>query len=150
MIWKYCYLAKHYSLASYSATIRNIFQNSLSGTQGCRRSNTESRSGKYKSVRFSAHFYIFFHALFDCPVLHFQILHPEELSGMHLLEAGVNLVYIRDLLGHTSILTTEIYARTNPKIKEEQLKKNSTSINATAKYGKKEKEDLIDWLKKAL
>ena len=71
-------------------------------------------------------------------------------KAMHLLEAGVNLVYIRDLLGHTSILTTEIYARTNPKIKEEQLKKNSTSINATAKYGKKEKEDLIDWLKKAL
>lgn len=71
-------------------------------------------------------------------------------KAMHLLEAGVNLIYIRDLLGHTSILTTEIYARSNPKIKEEQLKKNSTSINAKAKYGKKEKEDLIDWLKKTL
>lgn len=71
-------------------------------------------------------------------------------KAMHLLEAGVNLIYIRDLLGHTSILTTEIYARSNPKIKEEQLKKNSTSINAKAKYGKKDKEDLIDWLKKTL
>lgn len=71
-------------------------------------------------------------------------------KAMHLLEAGVNLIYIRDLLGHTSVLTTEIYARSNPKIKEEQLKKNSISINAKAKYGKKEKEDLIDWLKKTL
>lgn len=71
-------------------------------------------------------------------------------KAMHLLEAGVNLIYIRDLLGHTSILTTEIYARSNPKIKEEQLKKNSTFINAKEKYGKKEKEDLIDWLKKTL
>ena len=32
-------------------------------------------------------------------------------KAMHLLQAGVNLVYIRDLLGHVSIETTEIYAR---------------------------------------
>lgn len=71
-------------------------------------------------------------------------------KAMHLLEAGVNLVYIRDLLGHTSILTTEVYARANPKTKENQLMKNSASINAAAKYSQKEKKDLIDWLKKAL
>ncbi len=34
---------------------------------------------------------------------------------MHLLEAGVNLIYIRDFLGHSLISTTEIYAKTNPK-----------------------------------
>lgn len=71
-------------------------------------------------------------------------------KAMHLLEAGVNLVYIRDFLGHTSVLTTEIYAKSNPKIKEEQLKKNSTSIHTDARYTQKEKEDLIDWLKKNL
>lgn len=71
-------------------------------------------------------------------------------KAMHLLEAGVNLVYIRDLLGHTSVLTTEIYARANPKIKEEQLKKNSTSIKTEEKYSQKEKEDLISWLKNSL
>lgn len=32
-------------------------------------------------------------------------------KAMHLLQAGVNLVYIRDILGHVSIQTTEIYAR---------------------------------------
>lgn len=37
---------------------------------------------------------------------------------MHLLQAGVNLVYIRDILGHISIQTTEIYARADSKQKE--------------------------------
>ena len=32
--------------------------------------------------------------------------------AMHLLQAGVNLIYIRDLLGHADASTTEIYART--------------------------------------
>lgn len=71
-------------------------------------------------------------------------------KAMHLLEAGVNLIYIRDLLGHTSVVTTEIYARTNPKIKEEQLKKHSTSVETVQKYSKEQKKDLIDWLKKNL
>ena len=69
---------------------------------------------------------------------------------MHLLEAGVNLIYIRDLLGHTSVVTTEIYAKTNPKIKEEQLKKHSASIETKSHYSQEEKEDLIKWLKKNL
>jgi integrase len=31
---------------------------------------------------------------------------------MHLLHAGIDLIKIRDLLGHASITSTEIYART--------------------------------------
>ena len=54
---------------------------------------------------------------------------PERLSphclrhskAMHLLQAGVNLVYIRDILGHVSIMTTEIYARADSKQKREAL-----------------------------
>lgn len=49
-------------------------------------------------------------------------------KAMHLLEAGVNLIYIRDFLGHSSVITTEIYAKTNQKIKEEHLIKHSSSI----------------------
>lgn len=71
-------------------------------------------------------------------------------KAMHLLEAGVNLIYIRDLLGHKSVVTTEIYAKTNPKIKEEQLKKHSASVETAQKYSEKQKEDLIEWLKKNL
>ncbi len=42
---------------------------------------------------------------------------------MHLLQAGVNLVYIRDIRGHKYVQTTEIYARVDSKHKREALKK---------------------------
>lgn len=40
---------------------------------------------------------------------------------MHLLQAGVNLVYIRDILGHVSVKTTEIYARADSGLKRDAL-----------------------------
>lgn len=43
--------------------------------------------------------------------------------AMHLLQAGVNLVYIRDILGHVSVQTTEIYARADSKCKQNALEK---------------------------
>ena len=42
---------------------------------------------------------------------------------MHLLQSGVNLVYIRDLLGHVSIKTTEVYARVDSMMKRMALEK---------------------------
>lgn len=42
-------------------------------------------------------------------------------KAMHLLQAGVNLVYIRDLLGHVDIATTEIYARADTELKRKAL-----------------------------
>lgn len=45
-------------------------------------------------------------------------------KAMHLLEAGVNYVYIRDFLGHSNIKTTEVYAR----ISVEQKKKVLDSV----------------------
>ena len=44
-------------------------------------------------------------------------------KAMHLLQAGVNLVYIRDILGHVDLRTTEIYARIDGKMKREALEK---------------------------
>ena len=44
-------------------------------------------------------------------------------KAMHMLEAGINLVYIRDFLGHASTTTTEIYARASEKLKEQALEK---------------------------
>lgn len=38
-------------------------------------------------------------------------------KAMHLLEADINLVYIRDILGHVSTQTTEIYARADSRKK---------------------------------
>jgi len=53
------------------------------------------------------------------------VLFPNKVSphlfrhtkAMHLLQANVNLVYIRDFLGHASVTTTEIYARADDRMK---------------------------------
>lgn len=53
-----------------------------------------------------------------------NILSPHILrhsKAMHLLQSGINLVYIRDFLGHKSIQTTEIYARADSNQKREAL-----------------------------
>ena len=68
-------------------------------------------------------------------------------KAMHLLEAGVNLVYIRDILGHKSITTTEVYAKTNPEIKRKAIENNSQNIKVNDKYDDKNKNDLLNWLK---
>jgi len=59
--------------------------------------------------------------------------------AMHLLESGVNLIYIRDILGHTSVVTTEIYAKTNPFIKEKQIKEHSKNLETKERYREKKK-----------
>lgn len=43
--------------------------------------------------------------------------------AMFLLEAQIPTIYIRDILGHNSISTTEIYARANYKMKREAIEK---------------------------
>lgn len=42
-------------------------------------------------------------------------------KAMHLLQAGVAIIYIRDFLGHTSIKTTEMYAKADSKSKRAAL-----------------------------
>src|SRR6478752_6348171 len=41
--------------------------------------------------------------------------------AMHLIQAGVNLIYVRDLLGHADIATTEIYARADAETKRKAI-----------------------------
>ena len=68
---------------------------------------------------------------------------------MHLLQAGVNIVYVRDLLGHVSIQTTDIYARADSKQKREALEKAYIDLipeNAKTREWEKS-QNLLDWLK---
>ncbi len=44
-------------------------------------------------------------------------------KAMHLLESGVNYIYIRDFLGHSDIKTTEIYAKISVEQKKKALSK---------------------------
>lgn len=68
-------------------------------------------------------------------------------KAMHLLQNGVNLVYIRDILGHTSIQTTEIYARADSKHKQEALSKAYQDIYPDEK-AEWEDKSILDWLKR--
>ena len=68
-------------------------------------------------------------------------------KALHLLQSGINLVYIRDLLGHSNISTTEIYARADEKMKRKALMEayNSPSSDKLPEW--KKDKDLLDWLK---
>jgi integrase/recombinase XerD len=69
-------------------------------------------------------------------------------KAMHLLQAGVNLIYIRDILGHVSIQTTEIYARADSKLKREALEKAYINVNPNEEPIWMKNENLVTWLKK--
>ena len=71
-------------------------------------------------------------------------------KATHLLEAGVNIVYIRDILGHSSITTTEIYAKCSIKLKEQELQKNYNNIQDGITYSNQEQESLLKWLKEMI
>lgn len=68
-------------------------------------------------------------------------------KAMHLLQAGVNLVYIRDLLGHVSIKTTEMYARADSLMKRNALEKAYQAISPSGVPVWQQNHDLLKWLK---
>jgi len=68
-------------------------------------------------------------------------------KAMHLLQAGVNLVYIRDILGHVSIQTTEIYARANSKQKQEAIQKAYVPMSPDINPLWINNNSLMEWLK---
>ena len=55
-------------------------------------------------------------------------------KAMHLYQAGVNLVYIRDILGHVDISTTDIYARADIEAKRKALENVYSNITPTVDY----------------
>ena len=85
-----------------------------------------------------------------------EMIIPEKISchslrhskAMHLLQAGVNLVYIRDILGHVSIQTTEIYARADSKQKRQAIEKAYVNVNPDEEPMWTKDENLVSWLKK--
>lgn len=67
-------------------------------------------------------------------------------KAMHLLEAGVNIVYIRDILGHVNIATTGIYARSNLEMKKKALEKVAIVPDTSDVPFWTEDKDLLSWL----
>jgi site-specific recombinase XerD len=80
---------------------------------------------------------------------------PEKISchsfrhsrAMHLLQAGVHLVYIRDILGHKSVVTTEIYAKVDSKQKREAIEKVYQNLITKEEPVWIQNSNLLEWLK---
>ena len=68
-------------------------------------------------------------------------------KAMHLLQAGVNLVYIRDILGHASVTTTEIYARADSKQKRLAIENAYVDLKPKEVPIWENNKGLIGWLK---
>ena len=82
-------------------------------------------------------------------------LMPDKISphslrhtkAMHLLQAGVNLVYIRDILGHESVTTTELYARVDSKQKREAIEKAFVNVVKKEAPMWVNNDNLLQWLR---
>ena len=51
-------------------------------------------------------------------------IHPHALrasKAIHLLESGVNIIAIRDFLGHVSVSTTQVYLQVNSQVKRDAI-----------------------------
>lgn len=67
-------------------------------------------------------------------------------KAMHLLQSGVNLIYIRDLLGHVDIKTTEIYARIDGEMKRKALENSHNGVVSDKLPEWQRDNELMSWL----
>ena len=67
-------------------------------------------------------------------------------KAMHLLRAGVNMIYIRDFLGHVDISTTEVYARIDAEMKRKVFEEKVPNFTPNTTMPWEENKDLLQWL----
>lgn len=76
--------------------------------------------------------------------------HPHSFrhtKATHLYNNGTPLLYVKDFLGHSTIVSTEIYATPDTNKQREEILKNSESINTKNKYSNNKKDSLDNWLR---
>jgi site-specific recombinase XerD len=78
-----------------------------------------------------------------------QNISPHSLrhsKAVHLLKSGVPLIYIRDILGHVSVTTTEIYAKVDAEETRKALEKVYEIKTQEVKNNWKANKGLMAWL----
>lgn len=50
-------------------------------------------------------------------------------KAMHMLQAGINLIYIRDFLGHAHVETTEVYAKADTEMRRKEIERAQVVVN---------------------
>lgn len=69
-------------------------------------------------------------------------------KASHLIQGGVNIYYVRDFLGHSSVVTTERYSRNNPEVIRKAIEKASEKVLPDGDYyNEDEKQAMMDFLK---
>ena len=66
---------------------------------------------------------------------------------MHLCQAGINIIYIRDFLGHVDLATTEIYAKMNIELLRDALEDAYPELSSREFSDWKEDSSLMKFLK---
>ena len=66
--------------------------------------------------------------------------------AVHLYDAGVPLIYIRDILGHADLSTTEIYARASTEAKRKALEAVYADVLTADLTEWNQNPELLDWL----
>jgi site-specific recombinase XerD len=71
-------------------------------------------------------------------------------KATHLVNAGVSIYNVRDFLGHSSVITTQVYLSSNPEVMRKAIEKASekTVPNSTSFYSEQERADLLTFLDK--
>jgi integrase/recombinase XerD len=67
-------------------------------------------------------------------------------KAMHLYDVGIPLPYIRDILGHVDLSTTEIYARASTEAKRKALEAAYTDVVTTDLPEWNQNSELLNWL----
>ena len=68
-------------------------------------------------------------------------------KSMHMLEAGINIIYIRDFLGHEDISTTMVYVRADNRLKNDAINKLAPKVTGETKLPDWNKDkDLLQFL----
>lgn len=68
-------------------------------------------------------------------------------KAMHMVEANINLIYIRDFLGHESIETTQVYAKANPEAKRKAIEKMESNSPKASMPDWNDNPDLMEFLR---
>ena len=67
-------------------------------------------------------------------------------KAVHLLQAGVNIIYIRDILGHVDLKTTEVYARADTEMKRKAMENVYQELIPNATPSWNNDAGLMEWL----
>ena len=89
------------------------------------------------SAKMNTHFTVEF------PVTPHVLRHSK---AMGMLKAGTNLIYIRDFLGHSNVITTEVYARADNDMKRKALEESYKELYTEEMPKWEEDENLMQWL----